>query len=98
MFIVTSSQSDSRSKRGSEAPRRRYLLAQAVPDCQSGSGRAATPPARTCLEQARDRSGASIAAAFPGKPPGRDVIPISADNPLTAARAVCALAHLVMHI
>jgi hypothetical protein len=33
-----------------------------------------------------------------GEPPSGDVIPISADNPLTTAGAVCALAHLVMDI
>src|SRR6266851_9440391 len=56
------------------------------------------PTARACLEQAGDRGGANAAAAVAGDPPSGDVIPISADDPLTAARAVRALAPLVMDI
>jgi hypothetical protein len=56
------------------------------------------PTARVCLEQARDCGGANTAAAVPCEPPSGDVIPISPDDPLTAARAVRALAPLVMDI
>src|SRR5215472_12977122 len=68
-----------------------------VPSYRSGSGRAAAP-SWACLEQARDRGGASAASAIPGKPPSGDVIPISADDPITTARAVRALARLVIDI
>src|SRR6516164_3047393 len=56
------------------------------------------PTARACLEQARDRGGANAATAVPSEPPGCDVIPISADDRLTTARAIRALAALVMDI
>src|SRR5438045_822075 len=45
-----------------------------------------------------DRGGANAAAAVAGEPPSGDVIPVSADDPLTTARTVRALAPLVMDI
>jgi len=56
------------------------------------------PTARACLEQAGDRGGANGAATVAGEPPSGDVIPISADDPVTTPRAVRALARLVMDI
>src|SRR6266404_8353632 len=56
------------------------------------------PTARACLEQAGDRGGANAAATVAGQPPSGDVVPISADDPVTTARAVRALARLIMDI
>src|SRR5258707_5781352 len=44
------------------------------------------PTARACLEQAGDRGGANAAATVAGEPPSGDVIPISADDPVTTPR------------
>jgi hypothetical protein len=50
------------------------------------------------LKQTGDGGRANTAVAIRSEPPGGDLKPISADDPLTAARAVRALARLVMDI
>src|SRR6516162_8607475 len=99
IVIVTSSSNSPLQHASSEAPRRRHhprsgAFQAADPDREAPPA----PTARACLEQAGDRGGANTAATFLDQPPNGDVIPISADNPLTTARAVRALARLVMDI
>src|SRR6516164_2514532 len=99
ILIATSSESDSLPTRGREAPRRRHHPCSSAFQAADPNRDAPPPPAaRACLEQAGDRGGASAASAVAGEAPSGDVIPISADDPLTKAGAVRALTALVMHI